>query len=138
MRRAFLAILVALGLVSSFMFSTAVAAPAQPIFSATLTEGPTACEFTAATTWRNARVDTVYIVFFMDGTDPLANHLFTVEAPGPFAGTYFKGRTAGFHTGAFPTAPEPHTFYVLVQHYYNGAQQHTMWLELTTNCTRNP
>jgi hypothetical protein len=134
MRRAITAVLVALGLMFSFMYSTAVAAPPQASYTAVFTEQ--SCELDVVAGWKNAKIDQVNAIFFQDGT-AFENHLFTMQAPStaPNPGI-IKGRTARFHSGALPTTVESHTFYVLVQFYSGGAHQHEIWLQLSATCSR--
>lgn len=135
MKRSLLAILVALGVVSTLAVPAALAAPPQPAFTATLSEGPT-CEFTAVGTFKNTKVDKVYGLWFQDGT-AFENHLFTTEAPGtgPNAGT-LRSRTATFHVGPLVPTTDMHTVYALVQFYNNGAHQHEIWTQVNTLCSR--
>lgn len=135
MRRLFLAGLMALGCGSTLAVPAAVAAPPQPVFTATLSEGPT-CEFTAVGTFKNTKVDKVYGIWSQDGT-AFENFLFTTEAPGtgPNAGT-FKSRTATFHVGPLASTAEAHTIYVLVQFYSNGAHQGEVLRQVDAFCSR--
>lgn len=136
MGRARRAVLGAVGL-AALAVPTAHAAPPQATFSATVTEGP-ACEFTAVGTYKNAKVDHVYGLWFQDGT-AFANSLFTTEAPGtgPNAGT-LKNRTATMHVGPLVSTVETHTIYVLVQFYSGGAHQGEVWTQINTQCSRPP
>jgi hypothetical protein len=132
MRRVFLAVLVALGLMSSFLFSTANAAP-PPAYTATVTEGPS-CEFTLTATWKNnTRVDQVNGLWFLDGTE-LSDHLFTSQTP-PL-GT-FRPRSATVHVGPLAATSETHTVIVKVQFYSRGVFLSEIGLALPVNCTRN-
>jgi hypothetical protein len=130
MRRAVFAVLVALGLMSSFMFSTANAAP-PPAYSASVTEGPS-CEFTLTASWRG-RVDQVTGLWFLDTTE-LADHLFTTQSPPN--GTFGRG-SATVHVGPLAATTESHTINVKVQFYSRGAFVHEIGLALPVHCTRN-
>ena len=130
MRRAFFAVLVALGLMASSMYSTAVAAPPQPTYSATVVEGPN-CEYTLTASWKNAKVDQVNEIWFIDGT-AFENHLFTTQAFAPF-----RKNSTSVHVGPLAVATELHTITVLVQPYYQGAFQNQIEVVLSTMCTRN-
>jgi hypothetical protein len=104
----------------------AQAAPA-PAFAADLTDDG-ACSFTLRATWRNAKVDHVYGMWYLDGA-----FLLTTEAPGtgPNGGT-LMGRKATMQTGPFATSATPHDWQVLVQFYNAGAFVAQVWTTVDT------
>lgn len=110
--------------------SASAAAPAPSFAAALVDDG--ACSFTLGAAWRNAQVDHVYGMWYLDGS-----FLLTTEAPGtgPNAGT-LTGHRAVMQAGAFAADTSPHTWQVLVQFYSGGAFVAQVWTDVdSASCT---